>query len=70
MSFEERERRQIGLLPGSLFEAIQLTKKSNLVREALGEHLFNSFIKNKEVEWNRYRTYITDYELKNYLSIL
>jgi len=70
MSIEERERRNIGILPGSLLEAIQLTKKSKLVREALGEHVFNSFIKNKEVEWNRYSTYITDYELKNYLSIL
>ena len=70
MSAEERERRQIGILPGSLFEAIQLTKNSTLVREALGEHVFNIFIKNKEVEWDRYRTYITDYELKNYLSLL
>jgi len=70
MSAEERERRQIGILPGSLFEAIQLTQNSTLVREALGEHVFNIFIKNKEVEWDRYRTYITDYELKNYLSIL
>ena len=70
MGTEERKRRGIDTLPGSLYEAVQLTKKSKLVREALGEHVFNSFIRNKEVEWDRYRTYITDYELKNYLSIL
>jgi len=70
MSQEERERRGIGTLPGSLYEAIQLTEKSQLVREALGDHVFNSFIQNKKVEWDRYRTQVTDYELKNYLPIL
>jgi glutamine synthetase len=70
MSQEERERRGIGTLPGSLYEAIQLTEKSQLVREALGDHVFNSFIQNKKVEWERYRTQVTDYELKNYLPIL
>jgi glutamine synthetase len=70
MSPEEKEKRKIKTLPGSLYESIQLTKKSELVKKALGEHVFNSFIRNKEVEWDRYRTYITDYELKNYLSIL
>lgn len=70
MSQEERERKGIGTLPGSLYEAIQLTEKSQLVREALGDHVFNSFIQNKKVEWDRYRTQVTDYELKNYLPIL
>ena len=70
MSQEERDRRGIGTLPGSLYEAIQLTEKSQLVREALGDHVFNSFIQNKKVEWDRYRTQVTDYELKNYLPIL
>ena len=70
MSQEEQERRGIATLPGSLYEAIQLTEESELVREALGSHVFNSFIENKRVEWNRYRTQVTDYELKNYLPIL
>jgi glutamine synthetase len=67
---EDRDKKKIKTLPGSLYEAIQLTEKSQLVREALGEHAFNSFIQNKKVEWDRYRTYVTDYELKNYLPIL
>ena len=70
MSQEERDRAGIGTLPGSLYEAIQLTEKSQLVREALGDHVFNSFMENKKVEWERYRTQVTDYELKNYLPIL
>ncbi|MCJ7829240.1 MAG: glutamine synthetase, partial [Dehalococcoidia bacterium] len=70
MSEEEREKKKIKTLPGSLYEAVQLTEKSQLVREALGDHALNSFIQNKKVEWDRYRTYVTDYELKNYLPIL
>jgi len=70
MSEEERAERGIGTLPGSLAEAIKLTEQSELVRQCLGEHVFQSFIKNKNIEWDRYRTQVTDYELKRYLPIL
>jgi glutamine synthetase len=70
MSAEERERRGIKQLPGSLSEAIQLTEKSKLVREALGDHVFDHFIENKKVEWDRYRIQITSYEIEKYLPIL
>jgi len=70
MTDEERKKRGIGQLPGSLLEAIQLTEKSALVRKALGDHVFNAFINNKKTEWNRYRIHVTDYELSRYLPIL
>ena len=70
MSDKERQDRDISTLPASLWEAIQLTEKSDMVREALGEHVFNAFIKNKKIEWDNYRTQVTDYELKRYLPIL
>ena len=70
MSSEERKERGIGELPGSLLEAIELTEKSKLVRDTLGEHTFNAFIQNKKVEWDRYRTHVTDYEIAHYLPIL
>ncbi len=70
MTPEEREERGIGMLPGSLIEAIQLAEKSEVVREALGEHVFEHFINNKKIEWDRYRTQITQFELENYLPIL
>ena len=70
MSEAERERRGIRQLPGSLFEAIQLTEKSKVVREALGDHVFNHFIENKKMEWDQYRIQITDYELEKYLPLL
>ena len=70
MSDGERERRGIGTLPGSLIEAIQLTEKSEVVRKALGDHVFDAFIRNKKIEWDHYRTHVSEYELKRYLPIL
>ena len=70
MSEEERKARGVETLPGSLFEAISYAEQSQLVKRALGEHVFNSFIKNKKIEWDSYRTHVTDYELKRYLPVL
>jgi len=70
MSKEEREKRGIGTLPASLNDAIQLTEKSEVVRKALGDHVFDAFITNKKTEWDQYRIQVTDYELKRYLPIL
>jgi glutamine synthetase len=68
----EEEHRELGIvtLPGSLIEAIQLAEQSELVQEALGEHVFNQFIENKRIEWDRYRTQVTTYELQEYLPRL
>ncbi|MBE0415451.1 MAG: glutamine synthetase [Dehalococcoidia bacterium] len=70
MTEEERERRGMGTLPADLWEAIQLTEKSELVRRALGDHLFHAFIKNKKIEWDQYRAQVSEYELKRYLPVL
>jgi glutamine synthetase len=70
MSEEERAKRGIGTLPASLLEAIMLAEKSEVVRKALGEHVFNAFIQNKKIEWNQYKAQVTEYELKKYLPIL
>jgi len=70
MTPEEREARGIGCLPMNLSDAISLTEQSELVRKSLGDHLFDSFIKNKRFEWDMYRTQVTEYELKRYLPVL
>ncbi len=70
MTPEERQERGIGMLPGSLDDAIALAENSAVVREALGEHTFEAFIKNKKLEWDEYRKQVTEYELKKYLPIL
>jgi len=70
MSEEERKARGIENLPGSLIEAIEITEKSELVKEVLGEHVFKNFIDNKKIEWDNYRKQVTSYELKTYLPLL
>jgi len=70
LSEAERTRRGIRMLPGSLAEAIELAEGSVLLRRALGEHVFASFLKNKKIEHDRVRRAVTDYEIKTYLPLL
>ena len=70
MSYAELTERGIGQLPGSLAEAIAATEKSELVREALGDHIFEKFIASKKIEWDGYRIHVSQYELDKYLSVL
>jgi glutamine synthetase len=70
MGEEERKRYKIDSLPEDLYEAIKVTEKSDLVKRALGDHVFHQFIENKNIEWERYRARVTDYELEQYFSIL
>jgi glutamine synthetase len=66
------ERRAHGItdLPGNLYSAILEAEKSDLVRDILGDHIFNKFIENKKIEWDNYRTHISQYEIEKYLPIL
>ncbi len=66
----ERKARKIEELPGSLIEAIEIAEESKLLKEALGEHIYTKFLENKKIEWDNYRTKVTDYEIKKYLPIL
>jgi glutamine synthetase len=70
MSEKERLSRGIYTLPASLADAIALTEKSELVRKALGDHVFNAFIENKKIEWNQYRIHVSKYEIDRYLPML
>jgi len=70
MDERQRRRKRIKILPSSLFEALQEFKKSSLMKEVLGEHIFTTLIKNKMVEWDRFSTAVTDYEINNYLPTL
>ncbi|MEW6609144.1 MAG: glutamine synthetase family protein [bacterium] len=66
------ERKELGIesLPGSLGEAISIAEKSDLIKRALGDHIFPRFINLKKKEWEEYRIQVTQYELDKYLSIL
>ena len=70
MTEEEREELGIGQLPGSLSDATEIAESSDLLRRALGEHVFGKFIENKKIEWQEYRAQVTTYELERYLPVL
>jgi glutamine synthetase len=70
MSEAQRVKRGIASLPGSLGEAIYETENSDLVRETLGDHIFEKFIDNKKIEWDNYRSHVSEYELETYLPVL
>lgn len=66
------ERRSMGHapLPGSLHDAIRSMEDSELVAGILGEQVFDSFLRNKQDEWNEYRQYVSPFETSRYLGIL
>ena len=70
MSAEERKERGIKSLPESLGEALHHFSRSDLMRETLGEHLFNHFLHVKRKEWEEYRAQVTKWEIDKLLPIL
>jgi glutamine synthetase len=70
MDESARESAGIDSLPGNLFEAIRECEQSEVVRETLGDHIFNKFIENKKIEWDSYRTHVSRYEIEKYLPIM
>jgi glutamine synthetase len=70
MTPEERAAEGIGSLPQSLAEAVTVMEQSELVAEALGEHVFDYFIRNKRSEWVDYKAHVTPWELDRYLGSL
>ena len=70
MTEGERRERDIEALPGNLWEAIQVAEQSDLLKKALGERVFRSFIENKKIEWEGFHSQVTDYEISRYLPII
>ena len=66
------ERREQGIvsLPESLGEAIDELAGSELMRRALGEHIFPRYIELKRREWDEYRVQVTEWEKEKYLAAL
>jgi glutamine synthetase len=64
-----REARGMQVLPGSLGEALEELKADDLVRETLGEHLFDRFVEAKSIEWQEYCAHVSGWEIDRYLRI-
>ncbi len=67
--FDRNEAKNAGVdtLPRSLDEALVEMERSELVREALGEHIFEWFLRNRRAEWADYSRSVTPFELDRYL---
>jgi glutamine synthetase len=57
-------------LPANLHEAIVAMEGSELIRQTLGEHVFEFVLRNKRAEWQDYRRQVSAYELDRYLPVL
>lgn len=68
LSAEDRREQNIPALPGSLYEALEELKNSSVAKEALGEHIFQEYIKAKTIEWDAYRTDVTPWEIDRYMA--
>lgn len=67
LSREEARAAGYSSLPESLNEAVDRMESSELVRDALGEHVFEWFIRNKRAEWDAYQRQVTPFEIERYL---
>ncbi len=68
LSEEEIKEKGIECLPATLRSAIKEFKKSSILKEVLGDHLYFKYIEAKEKEWKEYHTTVSEYELKKYLE--
>src|SRR5215216_2466437 len=60
----------IDQIPSSLGDALKVMEESTLVAEALGEHIFEWFLRNKCNEWQAYKAHVSSFETDRYLRSL
>jgi len=70
LTYEERKQRGIISLPESLSEALKEMENSEFVKEALGETLYENYLKEKHKEWDLYRTQVNPWEVERYIRKL
>jgi glutamine synthetase len=68
MTPDEKDAAGIDSLPANLEEAIVALKENPIAEEALGAHILEKYIEGKMLEWDAYRTAVTDWEIQNYMK--
>lgn len=68
ISQRERARLKIDSLPGDLNEALKALSKDEVVKEALGAHIYERFVESKKKMWHEYSAQVHPWELEQYLS--
>jgi glutamine synthetase len=67
---DERAKAGIEQLPETLGEAIEIAAESELVKKALGDHIFPRYVALKREEWEEYRVQVSKWEMDRYLPVL
>ncbi len=70
LSVRDRRRHKVSGLPTTLREALDELEKSAVVREALGEHVYDHFLEAKRAEWRDYAASVHQWELNRYLEMV
>jgi glutamine synthetase len=65
---EERKARGVGVLPSTLEEAMNELAADEVVRCALGDHIYTAYDRAKRAEWEEYRLHVSNWELERYLE--
>ncbi|RIV29309.1 type I glutamate--ammonia ligase [Alicyclobacillaceae bacterium I2511] len=68
MSDDEKLEAGIESLPENLYEAIKQLSQDEVIKGALGEHVYQHFVEAKQIEWDMYRTQVSKWELEQYLA--
>ncbi|MEQ9809953.1 type I glutamate--ammonia ligase [Streptococcus jiangjianxini] len=69
MSADERKAAGISDLPSTLHNAIKALQEDEVVKAALGEHITTNFVEAKRLEWASYATFVSQWEIDNYLDL-
>jgi glutamine synthetase len=69
LSGAERKSLGIGTLPANLKEALDFLEEDRVVRDALGEHVFNNLVRLGNLEWDAYNTFVHSWEIERYINI-
>jgi len=68
MNEAEREANGVKHLPTTLMDALKELKKDEVIRSALGDHLYKNFLATKKIEWDMFRTTVHPWEREQYLT--
>ena len=69
MNVQERHEEHIQDLPSTLHNALKEFEKDDVMRKVLGDHIFQSFLEAKKLEWASYRQEVTQWERDQYLEM-
>ncbi|HEY7068348.1 MAG TPA: type I glutamate--ammonia ligase [Chloroflexota bacterium] len=62
-------KHSVGVLPGSLAEALDELERDDVVRQALGQHVSDWFVEAKRQEWDDYRKQVSQWEVDRYMQL-